>query len=87
MGRKIAKYKVTLTEEERRELEGLISAGKSAARNLGRARILLKADAATLQREVAARENDRNRRTAKVNRRFTTADARVKLRRLYPSIE
>jgi hypothetical protein len=45
MTRKVAKYKVTLTEEERSDLEALISAGKSAARKLCRARILLKADA------------------------------------------
>lgn len=45
MVRKTAKYKVTLTDEERTELEVLISAGKSAARKLCRARILLKADA------------------------------------------
>ena len=45
MVRKTAKYKVTLTDEERMELEVLISAGKSAARKLCRARILLKADA------------------------------------------
>jgi hypothetical protein len=45
MVRKTAKYKVTFAEEERTELEGLISAGKSAARKLCRARILLKADA------------------------------------------
>ena len=45
MVRKTAKYKVTLTGEERTELEVLISAGKSAARKLCRARILLKADA------------------------------------------
>ena len=44
-------------------------------------------DAATLRREVAAWENNRNQRSTKVNWRFTTADARVKLRRLYPSIE
>jgi len=36
---------------------------------------------------VAVWENDRNQRSTKVNWRFTTADARVKLRRLYPSIE
>lgn len=41
----------------------------------------------TLQHEVAAWENERNRRSTKVNWQFTTADARVKLRRLYPSIE
>jgi len=45
MTRKVAKYKVTLTKEERSELEALISGGKSAARKLCRARILLKADA------------------------------------------
>ncbi len=38
MVRKTAKYKVTLTDEERTELEVLISAGKSAARKLFRAR-------------------------------------------------
>lgn len=40
------KYHVTLRGEERRELEGLISAGKAAARKLTHARILLKADEA-----------------------------------------
>jgi len=45
MVRKTWKYKVTLTDEERTELEGLISAGRTAARKLCRARILLKADA------------------------------------------
>lgn len=45
MVRKTAKYKVTLTKEERTELEELVSVGKSAARKLSRARILLKADA------------------------------------------
>ena len=44
-------------------------------------------DATMLRREVAAWENDRNRRATKVNWRFTTANARSKLRRLYPSIE
>jgi transposase len=38
-------YRVTLTEQERQELEGLINKGKGAARALTRARILLKADA------------------------------------------
>jgi transposase len=40
------KYKVTLTSEERQELEGLIAVGKAAAKKLMHARILLKADAA-----------------------------------------
>jgi transposase len=38
------KYRVTLTEEEREQLEQLIRRGKGAARKLLHARILLKAD-------------------------------------------
>jgi hypothetical protein len=38
-----------------------------------------------LRRRVAAWENARNDRLVEVNWRFTTADARVKLHRLYPS--
>jgi transposase len=39
------RYKVTLTDEERQQLQALIAAGKAAARKLTHARILLKADA------------------------------------------
>ena len=39
-------YHVTLSPEERNELEQMISAGKAAARKLARARVLLKADEA-----------------------------------------
>jgi len=39
------KYRVTLTEEERQDLEGLVNKGKAAARTITRARVLLKADA------------------------------------------
>jgi biotin operon repressor len=38
------KYRVTLTEEERADLEQLVSCGKAAARKLTHARILLLAD-------------------------------------------
>lgn len=38
------KYIVTLTEEERATLEGLIRTGRGAARRLAHARVLLKAD-------------------------------------------
>ena len=41
----------------------------------------------TLRREAQARAAQRNRSGASVDWRFTTADARVKLRKLYPSIE
>ena len=38
-----------------------------------------------MEREVAAWEEERNRNATKINWRFTTADARIKLKRLYPS--
>ena len=44
-------------------------------------------DRATLKREVAAWEAERNSLGAKVDWRFTAQDARIKLRRLYPSID
>jgi uncharacterized small protein (DUF1192 family) len=39
-----------------------------------------------LKDEVEAWEADRNRKHAKANWQFTTADARVNLRRLYPAL-
>jgi transposase len=44
-------------------------------------------DQETLAREVAAWEAERNAAAVTVDWHFTTADARVKLKRLYPSIE
>ena len=44
-------------------------------------------DEATLKREVAAWEDRRNADEHKVNWRFTTQDARIKLKRLYPLIQ
>jgi len=38
------RYHVTLTSEERRQLETMLGAGRSRARDLAHARILLKAD-------------------------------------------
>jgi DDE superfamily endonuclease len=40
-----------------------------------------------LEREVAAWERERNERGVPIQWRFTTADARIKLRRLYPTIQ
>ncbi len=42
------KYRVTLTAEERQRLEALTQKGKTAARTISRARILLQADASEL---------------------------------------
>ena len=44
-------------------------------------------DAVTLERQVAAWEQDRNDNHSKVNWHFTTDDARIKLHRLYPSFD
>ena len=44
-------------------------------------------DTATLTREVAAWQQARNADPRPVNWRFTTPDAHIKLKRLYPSIE
>jgi hypothetical protein len=44
-------------------------------------------DRPTLEREVAAWEARRNAAVTTVDWRFTTADARIKLKRLYPSLD
>jgi hypothetical protein len=44
------------------------------------------ADFTTLKTEVEAWQERRNQEQTWINWQFTTADARVKLRRLYPSI-
>jgi hypothetical protein len=44
------------------------------------------ADKAALAREVAAWQQERNAARATVDWRFTTADARIKLKRLYPRL-
>ena len=44
-------------------------------------------DRATLEREVAAWETARNAATKTIDWRFTTADARIVLKRLYPSFD
>ena len=44
-------------------------------------------DQGILRREAAAWQNQRNRDGIRVDWRFTTADARIKLKSLYPSIQ
>jgi IS1 family transposase len=41
----------------------------------------------TLREEIAVWEERRNKHEVKVNWRFTMADARIRLKRLYPSIK
>ncbi len=45
------------------------------------------ADRSTLEREVAAWQAARNAAATTINWRFTAADARIKLKHLYPSLE
>jgi hypothetical protein len=44
-------------------------------------------DEAELQRRVSCWEDDRNNRSKRIDWQFKTADARIKLRRLYPQIQ
>lgn len=60
------------------EIELSILQQQCLARRLG--------DATTLAAEVAAYEERRNQEKAKIDWRFSLADARTKLKRLYPSI-
>lgn len=43
-------------------------------------------DMDTTQEEIAAWEYDRNNRRPKITWQFTTKDARIKLKRLYPKL-
>jgi hypothetical protein len=60
------------------EIELSVLAGQCLDRRLS--------DRATLEREVAAWEKERNAAGKSIDWRFTTADARIKLRHLYPVI-
>jgi len=44
-------------------------------------------DIEEVRKEVKAWENARNNKNATVNWQFTTEDARIKLARLYPTLE
>lgn len=60
------------------EIELSVLAGQCLNRRIG--------SEAQLQSAVAAWEADRNRAAATIDWRFTTKDARIKLRKLYPTI-
>lgn len=60
------------------EIELSVLSRQCLARRIG--------DIETLAREVAAWEQKRNETHAKIDWQFTTADARIKLRRLYPKL-
>ena len=69
------KYRVTLTPEERAELQRMLGSGKAAARKLNHARILLKADEGwggpgLTDEEVAGEVESGAVNVARVRRRF-----------------
>ena len=61
------------------EIELAVLSGQCLDRRIGKEE--------TLRQEVAAWETERNAQQVRVNWRFTTQDARVKLKRLYPVLE
>ena len=71
------RYVVTLEKDERDELAGITRKGSHQSPKVLNALILLNSD------EQASRD----RIQAKVNWQFTTDDARVKLKRLYPTLD
>jgi transposase len=64
------KYIVSLTAKERADLLKLISSGKTAARKLNRARILLKADEGFKDKEIVTALNTSQRTVERIRRRF-----------------
>jgi DNA-binding transcriptional LysR family regulator len=79
------KYRVTLTAEERAELEQLVSCGKAAARKLTHARILLLADDSCGEEhpdeQIAAALGTSLRTVSRVRRQLVTKGLDVALRR------
>lgn len=90
------KYRVTLTAEERVELEGMLSKGKAGARKLAHARILLQTDAgdggpARTDEQVASGLNVSTRTVERVRQRFVEDGLQAALlpkptRRLYARV-
>ena len=78
------KYRVTLTAEERVALEHLVSAGKSAARKLIHARVLLLADTHggdTRDEDIVAALGTSPRTVARVRQQFVTQGLRAAIDR------
>src|SRR5665647_48594 len=86
------KYIVTLTDVERQMLQGMLSRGKSAARKLMHARILLKADLSAgrpvLSDDAIAEEVEAGRATVEqVRRQFVEEGLEAALERRKPRRE
>jgi transposase len=66
------KYRVSLADEERDALNGLLNKGKAAARRLAHARILLLADAGDDDESIAAAVAVSSRTVCRVRQRLVT---------------
>jgi len=67
------KYRIDLTDDERDELERLVTVGKAAARKLTRARILLQADReSSCDEEIASSLGASLRTVERVRKRLVT---------------
>jgi hypothetical protein len=71
-GKAMEKYHVSLTDEERGALNGLLNKGKAAARRLAHARILLLADASEDDESIAAAVAVSSRTVCRVRQRLVT---------------
>ena len=67
------KFAVRLSTEDRAQLEGLIRKGQHSARNINRARILLKTNAGWSALQVAAALDTSQRRVFRTRRRYAEA--------------
>jgi len=86
------KYIVTLTDEERGTLEGMLSRGKAAARKLSHARILLKADVGPggpgwQDRQIAESVDVGTATVERVRRQFVDEGLEAALQRRQPRRE
>jgi hypothetical protein len=86
--------KIELTAEQRRELEAFTHTGNRSVKSFKRAAIILALILRTTGRRIPKRvshivsawHTQRNRKQKSVDWQFTAADARLKLKRLYPQI-
>jgi transposase len=73
------RYIVNLTDEERQELLGLIKKGKVSARQVTRARILLKADEGWTDQAIAAALNSSVPTVERIRKRFVEGNLKKAL--------
>jgi len=75
------RYRVELSEEERQDLEALLSGGKHPARKLKRAQILLAADAGASDETIASAMRVGGSTVYRIKRRFVEGDLERALQR------